>query len=362
MDRTNRQSRWMRKSRARSKRFSQDATPNRLLRARLLRVVLWTAVLWLMWAAVTSLHAQDAQVEVGKVSDPASEDGFWYQLVTSLFNSRKLLNVLKRPEFIVPAFIAVNLIEFVETGLLIGFCLPGDSLLVTVGLVASPELGNWNLPLLLLTLCASAIIGDSVGYSIGWKTGPRIFSREDSWFFHKDHLMKAQAFYEKHGGKTIILARFVPIVRTFAPVVAGVGRMDYRRFLMFNIVGGIGWVVSLTLLGYFLPSVIEPMLKPIFGEKFEVQDHVEKVIILVVFISILPIIIGAIRHKLAAKKAGDVIPPSPLGGDGPGPGVRGLSHAASDSSSTAEKQGVSTGVTPQSQPLSPTGRGKPDVS
>lgn len=275
--------------------------------ARWLRCCLWAAIVWFAWAAIGSLHADEPVIQAPTVVAPEPEGSFWYQLLTSLFNSRKLLNVLKRPEFVVPAFLAVNLIIFVETGLLIGFCLPGDSLLVTVGLVAC--LGNWNLPLLLATLCVSAIVGDSVGYSIGWKTGPRIFSREDSFFFHKDHLLKAQAFYERHGGKTIILARFVPIVRTFAPVVAGVGRMEYRRFLFYNVFGGIGWVVSLTLFGYFLPTAIEPLLKPIFGQDFEIQDHVEKVILIVVFLSILPMIVAGIRHKLSAKPAVAATPP-----------------------------------------------------
>ncbi|MBX9677995.1 MAG: VTT domain-containing protein [Gemmataceae bacterium] len=319
-----------------------------------MRILLWTALVWFAWAALASVHADEPQVSAPNAVEPASEDGFWYQLFTSLFDSRKLLNVLKRPEFIVPAFIAVNLIVFVETGLLIGFCLPGDSLLVTVGFIASPDVGNWNLPLLLLTLCISAVVGDSVGYSIGWKTGPRIFNRENSLFFHKDHLLKAQAFYEKHGGKTIIMARFVPIVRTFAPVVAGVGRMEYRRFLMFNIIGGIGWVVSLTVFGYYLPSVIQPLLRPIFGEHFEVQDHLEKVILIVVFVSILPIIIGAIRHKLSSPpstQGGErlaPLPPSPLGGEGLTP--------LPPSPLSPKGRGES-----DSQPLTPLGRGEPDT-
>src|SRR4029077_15562398 len=136
-------------------------------------------------------------------------------------------------EFAVAAFIVLNIIVFVETGLLIGFFLPGDSLLVTAGFVAYDCV--WNVPLLLGTLSLSAIVGDSVGYSIGFKTGPKIFCREKSFFFKKDHLLKCQAFYEKHGGKTIILARFMPIFRTFAPVVAGVGKMQYSRFLFYNI-------------------------------------------------------------------------------------------------------------------------------
>jgi membrane-associated protein len=203
-----------------------------------------------------------------------------------LFNSAELLKTLSQPDFEVAALVAISLIVFAETGLLIGFCLPGDSLLVTAGLVA--YLGGWNLPLMLAIICVAAIVGDSVGYSIGYKTGPKIFNREQSLLFHKDHLLKAQAFYQKHGGKTIILARFIPILRTFAPVVAGVGRMEYRQFLFFNVFGGIGWVCSMILLGYALTPVLDPLLKPIFGEDTRVQDHVEKVIIIVVFLSISP--------------------------------------------------------------------------
>src|SRR5205085_1181805 len=154
-----------------------------------------------------------------------------------------------------------NVIVLVETGLLVGFFLPGDSLLVTAGLIAANPQCGWSVPLLLVTLSLSAIVGDSVGYSIGYKTGPRIFCREKSWFFNKDHLLKAQAFYEKHGGKTIILARFMPILRTFAPVVAGVGRMEYRRFLFYNVCGGASWVCSMILCGYCLPSLLNPMLR-----------------------------------------------------------------------------------------------------
>jgi membrane-associated protein len=193
----------------------------------------------------------------------------------------------------------VAAIIFAESGLLIGFFLPGDSLLVTAGLVA--QLSDWNLPLLLGTLSVSAIIGDSVNYSIGFKSGPKIFNREESWLFHKDHLLKAQQFYEKHGGKTIILARFMPIIRTFAPTVAGVGKMDYSRFLLFNIVGGIGWVFSMVLIGYFLPTLINPALRPIFGPGFDVQDHVEKVVILVVLLSISPGIYVWLRSKFSGR-------------------------------------------------------------
>jgi membrane-associated protein len=214
-----------------------------------------------------------------------------------LFSSQELMEILSRPDFTVAAFVALNLIVFIETGLLIGFFLPGDSLLVTAGLVCYHS--GWNLALLLGTLSVAAIVGDSVGYYIGFKTGPKIFNREKSLLFAKDHLLKAQAFYERHGGKTIILARFIPILRTFAPVVAGVGRMDYRRFLFFNVFGGIGWVFSMVLVGYFLTPVLDPALKPIFGEGFQVQDHIEKVIIIVVFLSLSP----GIVHWLRAKRA-----------------------------------------------------------
>src|SRR5438034_1511581 len=181
------------------------------------------------------------------------------EVLLNLFNSQALMATLAKPAMAVAAFVALNLVVFIETGL---FCfLPGDSLLVTAGLVAWNT--GWNLPLLIGTLCAAAIAGDSVGYAIGFQTGPRIFSREKSLLFRKDHLLAAQAFYERHGGKTIVLARFMPFVRTFAPVVAGVGRMKYSRFLFFNVFGGIGWVVSMVLLGYSLTPFLDPALKPI---------------------------------------------------------------------------------------------------
>lgn len=141
-------------------------------------------------------------------------------------------------------------IVFAESGLLIGFFLPGDSLLFTAGILASQH--YFNIYLLCALLFAAAVIGDSVGYAFGKRMGPRIFKKEDSIFFHKDHIVKAQDFFNKHGGKTIIVARFVPVVRTFAPIVAGVGHMRYSRFLLFNVVGGLLWAVGLTVLGYIL--------------------------------------------------------------------------------------------------------------
>ena len=162
---------------------------------------------------------------------------------------------------------------------------------------------EWNLPLLLVSLSLSAIVGDSIGYSIGFKAGPKIFTREKSFFFNKDHLLKAQQFYEKYGGKTIILARFMPILRTFAPVVAGVGKMNYRSFLIFNIVGGASWVFSMVLAGYLLPSLFNPMLSGAFGQKVHVEKHIEKVVIVVVLLSISPMAFAWLKSKLRTKAA-----------------------------------------------------------
>lgn len=150
--------------------------------------------------------------------------------------------------------LVVALIVFAESGLLAGFFLPGDSLLFSAGFLASQ--GYMNLPTLIFCVVAAAIIGDNVGYQIGRRYGKRLFKKEESFFFHKDHITKAQKFYEAHGGKTIILARFVPMVRTFAPVVAGVGEMPYQRFMFFNLVGGIGWGAGITLLGAWLGNKI----------------------------------------------------------------------------------------------------------
>ena len=175
-------------------------------------------------------------------------------------------------------YLVLFLIVFAETGLLVGFCLPGDSLLVTAGLIAAVD-HQLNIGILIALLSAAAIIGDSVGYALGFKFGPKIFNKEDSLFFHKDHLIRAQKFYEKYGNKTIVLARFVPIVRTFAPTVAGVGRMNYKRFLVYNIAGGILWVASMTLTGYCLAQAIP-----------DIEKKIHWVILIVIFLSFLPLV------------------------------------------------------------------------
>lgn len=174
-------------------------------------------------------------------------------------------------------------IVFAETGLLAGFFLPGDSLLFTVGVVAGA--GGLNIWAIIGVLIVAAVVGDGVGYLLGRKAGVSVYNRPDSRLFKREHLLRTQAFYEKHGGKTIIYARFVPIVRTFAPFIAGVAQMDYPRFLSFNVFGGIGWVISMTMAGYFL------------GEVELVRRHFEKVIIGIVFVSVLPILLEYLRGR-----------------------------------------------------------------
>lgn len=170
------------------------------------------------------------------------------------------------------------IIVFAETGLLAGFFLPGDSLLVTAGLVCALD-GQLKIEVLLALLSAAAILGDSTGYAIGKYFGPRIFNKEDSFFFRKSYVEKTHAFYEKHGPKTIILARFVPIIRTFAPTVAGVGGMSYKKFIVYNILGGILWVFSMTLTGYCLARSIPG-----------IEKKIHYVILIVIFLSLLPIV------------------------------------------------------------------------
>ncbi len=185
-------------------------------------------------------------------------------------------------------YAALFAIVFSETGLLVGFFLPGDSLLFTVGVVAGA--GHLDIVAVNLLLMAAAVIGDGVGYALGRRTGPAIFDRSDSRLFRREHLLRTQAFYEKHGGKTIIYARFVPIIRTFAPFVAGVAAMRYPRFLSFNVFGGIGWVFCVTMLGYSLGSV--PL----------VRRHFDKLILAIIFVSVLPIVWELLKGRLRPSR------------------------------------------------------------
>jgi len=173
--------------------------------------------------------------------------------------------------------------------------------LVTAGVVA--YLVGWPVHILIPILCMAAILGDSSGYMIGRFFGPRLFRKEKSFFFRKDYLLMAQEFYTKHGGKTIVLAKFVPIIRTFAPVVAGAGKMPYRRFLAFSVVGAVSWITSMILLGYTLHLWLDPLLKPVFGEEFQIAKHIDKVIIVVVGISVLPIAFKAFKGYMAKRRA-----------------------------------------------------------
>jgi membrane-associated protein len=188
----------------------------------------------------------------------------------------------------VGGLVALALVVFAETGLLVGFFLPGDSLLVTAGLYctsANPtQAPLLNIVTLNLAVMAAAIVGDTVGYWIGAKSGPKLFTREQSLLFSKKHLLRTKDFYERHGGKTIIIARFMPFARTFAPVVAGIGQMSYRRFLSYNIFGGIGWVASMTLLGFSLAKLHPSITK-----------QIDKVIIVIIVVSLIP---GAISYLM----------------------------------------------------------------
>ena len=175
-------------------------------------------------------------------------------------------------------------IIFAESGLFIGFFLPGDSLLFTAGFLASQKI--LNIAILLPLTFVAAVIGDSFGYTFGRRVGYKLFRREDSIFFHKDHLEKARAFYEKHGGKTIIIARFIPVVRTFAPILAGVGKMQYSTFLFFNVIGAIIWAIGVTMLGYFLGNAIPG-----------IDKYLLPIIVFIILVSILPGIIHVLKNK-----------------------------------------------------------------
>ncbi len=192
-------------------------------------------------------------------------------------------------EFIkLAGYIGVFGFVFAESGLLIGFFLPGDSLLFTAGFLASQ--GHLNIWLLSLGSFFFAVIGDSVGYAFGKRVGPALFKREESRLFKPSHLLKAQAFYEKHGRKTIVLARFMPIVRTFAPIVAGIGQMHYRTFLAYNIIGGALWALGLSWLGYFLGNAIP-----------DIDRYLLPIIAGIIVLSVLPPIIHVIREHRKSK-------------------------------------------------------------
>jgi membrane-associated protein len=208
------------------------------------------------------------------------------EFLKSLYNAERLLNLV-RTLLASPVGVAGLLgIVFAETGLLVGFFLPGDSLLFSVGMASGAA--SVNIYLLAGLLMCAAIIGDNVGYFLGRKAGPHIFSRPQSRFFHPDHLKRTQEFYDKYGARALVYARFVPIIRTCTPFIAGVARMRYSRFLFFSFFGGVFWIASVITVGYQL------------GQVAIVQRNFEKVIIAIVLLSVLPVLLEARKARLAA--------------------------------------------------------------
>lgn len=206
-----------------------------------------------------------------------------------MFGFEGLLHFMAQFHDVVPliktvGYIGITVIVFAESGLLIGFFLPGDSLLFTAGFLASQD--YLNIWVLCLLSFVAAVAGDSVGYAFGRSVGPRLFKREDSILFHKKYLQAAEEFYEKNGPKTIVIARFMPIVRTFAPIVAGIGKMKYRTFLSYNIIGGAVWGVGVPLLGYTLGSIIP-----------DIDQYLLPIIVFIIFISIAPGIFHILRAR-----------------------------------------------------------------
>jgi membrane-associated protein len=201
-------------------------------------------------------------------------------------NLRSLVN-LSGPWWV--SYAILWAIIFSETGLLVGFFLPGDSLLFAAGLLASQEV--FRVGLLIVVLSVAAVLGDAVNYYLGLQMGEHVFERGRLRFVKHSHLMAAKAFYERHGGKAIILARFMPLVRTFTPFVAGVAQMNYARFVVYNIVGGVGWITSMTLCGYFL------------GQIPWIRDHFETVVIGIVLVSVLPLAGTIAKHWFTSRRA-----------------------------------------------------------
>ncbi|MFF8959225.1 DedA family protein [Streptomyces sp. NPDC014894] len=219
------------------------------------------------------------------------------------------------PDHLIGTFglIGVLVIVFAESGLLIGFFLPGDSLLFTTGLlVTTGKLDDLPLWAVCALIVLAAVVGDQVGYLFGRKVGPALFKRPDSRFFKQDNVEKAHDFFEKYGPKSLVLARFVPIVRTFTPVIAGVSRMDYRSFVVFNVVGGVLWGAGVTLLGAAL------------GKVDLVHQHIEKILVLIVLISVLPIAVELLRARSQGRRAAAArsVPDDPAPASPGGPGNR----------------------------------------
>jgi membrane-associated protein len=207
-------------------------------------------------------------------------------IVANLGNPDAWKTLLERPEVYWPAVAVLALIIFAETGLLVGFFLPGDSLLVTVGIVA--RVVGWDIVPMLVILSLAAVVGDTVGYWVGAKGGPAIFNRPESRWFKHDHLVSAKGFFDRHGGKTLVIARFMPFARTFVPVVAGAAKMSYSWFLTYNVIGGVAWIVSMLLFGYTATDWLDPLLKGIFGPQFKLEKNIDILAVVIIALSLAP--------------------------------------------------------------------------
>jgi membrane-associated protein len=205
-------------------------------------------------------------------------------LFHQLTNVRELVRV--------GGYVGLTAIIFAETGLLVGFFLPGDSLIVTAGLLSAQPQFGLNVYVLGALLTLAAIIGNTVGYAIGRATGPRLFTRDDSLLFKKKHLYRAQDFYQKHGGKTLVIARFMPIVRTFVPVVAGLANMPLKAYTAYNVLGAVGWIWSMLFIGHFLGRVVPG-----------IDKHIEPMILVIIALSFLPALISWRRERAKGAAA-----------------------------------------------------------
>jgi membrane-associated protein len=239
----------------------------------------------------------------------------------------KWAEVLGEKDVFWAVVVALAVIIFAETGLLVGFFLPGDSLLVTVGIVArgladhAAENGTdspWNIWVMMGVLIAAAIIGDTVGYWFGAKAGPKLFNRPSSRWFKRDHLLAAKAFFERHGGKAIVLARFMPFARTFVPVVAGAAKMNYRWFFAYNVVGGVLWISSMLLFGYTAKDWLEPVLKAVFGPTFDLRKNMEALAVVIIALSLTPMFVHYLIERRRKKKLAAQPMPVAVGETTPG--------------------------------------------
>ena len=201
----------------------------------------------------------------------------------SLFSTENLILLIKSG-----GYLGLFLIIYAESGLFVGFFLPGDSLIFTAGFLASQDF--LNIWLLIPILLVAAVLGDNFGYGFGQKVGPKIFTKKNSLFFDKEHLERANNFYHQHGAKTLILARFMPVIRTFVPILAGVGQMDYSKFFLYNLIGGALWTISLPLFGYYLGRTIP-----------DIDKYLLPIVLLIIFLSLLPSLVGFIRSGQSKK-------------------------------------------------------------